>query len=91
MRVIGFVGIITALSASGATSFSVTPYVQHPATNAMSVIWFAKGGFGEAATISWRPATGGTMENEGSAAIAQPPAKKERLVVFMTTAIISCI
>ena len=35
------------------SSFSVTPYLQHPATNAMSVIWFAKGGDGEAATISW--------------------------------------
>ena len=64
MRVIGFVGIITALSASGATSFSVTPYVQHPATNAMSVIWFAKGGSGEAATISWRPVTGGTTRSQ---------------------------
>ena len=55
--------IVAALSASGATSFSVTPYVQHPATNAMSVIWFAKGGSGEAATISWRPAAGGTMQS----------------------------
>ena len=54
-----FVGIAAALYASGAATFSVTPYVQHPATNAMSVIWFAKGGSGEAATISWRPAAGG--------------------------------
>ncbi len=49
---------------SGAASFSVTPYVQHPATNAMSVIWFAKGGSGEAATISWRPAAGGTTRSQ---------------------------
>ena len=64
IRTIYVVGIITALSASGATSFSVTPYVQHPATNAMSVIWFAKGGSGEAATISWRPAAGGTTQSQ---------------------------
>ena len=49
---------------SGATTFSVTPYVQHPATNAMSVIWFAKGGSGEAATISWRPAAGGSARSQ---------------------------
>ena len=39
-------------AACGATTFSVTPYVQHPATNAMSIIWFTKGGSGEAATLS---------------------------------------
>ena len=39
--------------AESTMSFSVTPYLQHPATNAMSVIWFAKGGSGEAAMISW--------------------------------------
>ncbi len=59
-----FVGIAAALSASGAATFSVTPYVQHPATNAMSVIWFAKGGSGEAATISWRPAAGGAARSQ---------------------------
>ena len=48
-------------AANGATSFSVTPYVQHPATNAMSVIWFAKGGSGEAATLSWWRAGGVTQ------------------------------
>ena len=53
-----------ALTTRGAASFSVTPYVQHPATNAMSVIWFAKGGSGEAATISWRPAAGGTTQSQ---------------------------
>ncbi len=60
MRAICLWVIVAALSASGATTFSVTPYVQHPATNAMSVIWFAKGGSGETATISWCPAAGGT-------------------------------
>ena len=59
-----FAGIAAALSASGAATFSVTPYVQHPATNAMSVIWFAKGGSGEAATISWRPAAGGAARSQ---------------------------
>ena len=33
--------------------FSVTPYLQHPSMNAMSVVWFAKGGAGEASTIAW--------------------------------------
>ena len=56
--------MVVASTASGATTFSVTPYVQHPATNAMSVIWFAKGGSGEAATISWRPAAGGTARSQ---------------------------
>ena len=64
MRATCLVWIAAALSASGATSFSVTPYVQHPATNAMSVIWFAKGGSGEAATISWRPTAGGTARSQ---------------------------
>ena len=63
MRAICLWVIVAALSASGATSFSVTPYVQHPSTNAMSVIWFVKGGSGEAATISWRPAAGGTTQS----------------------------
>ena len=53
-----------AWTVCAATSFSVTPYVQHPATNAMSVIWFAKGGSGEAATITWRPAAGGTARSQ---------------------------
>ena len=51
------IGAISGCSVTGfsetTSSFSVTPYLQHPATNAMSVIWFAKGGDGEAATISW--------------------------------------
>ena len=67
MRVMGFVVVAAVLSASGATSFSVTPYVQHPATNAMSVIWFAKGGSGDAATISWRPTAGGTTQSRSVA------------------------
>lgn len=40
-------------TACGAPTFSVTPYVQHPATNAMSIIWFTKGGSGETATLLW--------------------------------------
>ena len=56
--------LLLAWTACGATAFSVTPYVQHPSTNAMSVIWFAKGGSGEAATISWRPASGGTTRSQ---------------------------
>ena len=56
--------MMVAFTASGAMTFSVTPYVQHPATNAMSVIWFAKGGSGEAATISWRPAAGGAVRSQ---------------------------
>ena len=63
MRAICLWVIVAALSASGATSFSVTPYVQHPSTNAMSVIWFTKGGSGEAATISWRSAAVGTTQS----------------------------
>ena len=51
------IGAISSCSVTGfsetTASFSVTPYLQHPATNAMSVIWFAKGGDGEAAAISW--------------------------------------
>ena len=51
------IGAISSCSVTGfsetTSSFSVTPYLQHPATNAMSVIWFAKGGDGEAAAISW--------------------------------------
>ncbi len=47
-----------AWTVRAATSFSVTPYVQRPATNAMSVIWFAKGGSGEAATLAWWTAGG---------------------------------
>ena len=39
--------------ADSTMSFSVTPYLQHPSTNAMTVIWFAKGGDGEASVISW--------------------------------------
>ena len=50
-------------AACGATTFSVTPYVQHPATNAMSVIWFAKGGSGEAAALSWWT-SGGTVQRQ---------------------------
>ena len=59
-------------AACGATVFSVTPYVQHPATNAMSVIWFAKGGSGEAATLSWWT-PGGAVQRQtvtGSWAVA---------------------
>ncbi len=59
-------------AACGATAFSVTPYVQHPATNAMSVIWFAKGGSGEAATLSWWT-SGGAVQRQtvtGSWAVA---------------------
>ena len=52
-----------AWAACGATAFSVTPYVQHPSTNAMSVIWFAKGGSGEAATLSWWR-TGGVTQRQ---------------------------
>ncbi|MBQ6338199.1 MAG: hypothetical protein IJI36_03550 [Kiritimatiellae bacterium] len=51
------IGAVASCSVTGfadtTTGFSVTPYLQHPATNAMSVIWFAKGGDGEAAMISW--------------------------------------
>ena len=53
--------LMLAWTACGATAFSVTPYVQHPSTNAMSVIWFAKGGSGEAATLSWWRAGGVTQ------------------------------
>ena len=59
-------------AACGATTFSVTPYVQHPATNAMSIIWFTKGGSGEAATLSWWM-SGGTVRRQsvtGSWAVA---------------------
>ena len=59
-------------AACGATAFSVTPYVQHPATNAMSVIWFAKGGSGEAATLFWWT-SGGVVRRQtvtGSWAVA---------------------
>ena len=40
-----------------ARAFSVTPYVQHPATNAMSVIWFTKEP--GTAMVSWRRESGG--------------------------------
>ena len=56
----------------GVASFSVTPYVQHPATNAMSVIWFTTGGTGEVALISWCP-SGGAVQRDfvtGSLAVA---------------------
>ena len=61
------IGAISSCSVTGfsetTSSFSVTPYLQYPATNAMSVIWFAKGGDGEAAAISWWTA-GGTMRRQ---------------------------
>lgn len=56
----------------GMAAFSVTPYMQHPATNAMSVIWFVKGCSGEAASISWWTA-GGAVQRQlvtGSWAVA---------------------
>ena len=56
----------------GMAAFSVTPYLQHPATNAMSVIWFVKGCSGEAASISWWTA-GGAVQRQlvtGSWAVA---------------------
>ena len=40
-----------------AKSFSVTPYVQHPATNAMSLIWFTKEE--GAAKVTWQKESGG--------------------------------
>ena len=61
---------LVAFCASAANTFQVTPYVQHPAQDAMSLIWFtsARG----AATVKWWPAAGGAVQSASTDGVLAP-------------------
>lgn len=65
--------VTTVLAAIGSVfgaNFQQTPYVQHPATNAMSLIWFTDSAC--EATVKWRPEAGGDERQAVTTGILAP-------------------